>query len=209
MHINILETSCVYRLLCWIAPRFPTARRLLCLCDSNVARCAIHKGRSSSRSLLRALRRIAAVQVAFGLYVHLPYCPTRLMPADHPSRGAEIPEPGPPFVSTSCSRRAFRDLAVLPRLRRWAAAWLRMLILLSGFRPCGGGPHRGSSWTFRGAYTPSPLDFDSTLGFPGEGPLPHGFLPPCFLCRGLLSSFRSVRGQLFVGKDVRLISNLC
>ena len=97
MHINILETSCVYRLLCWIAPRFPTARRLLCLCDSNVARCAIHKGRSSSRSLLRALRRIAAVQVAFGLYVHLPYCPTRLMPADHPSRGAEIPEPGPPL----------------------------------------------------------------------------------------------------------------
>ncbi|CAE7800728.1 unnamed protein product, partial [Symbiodinium sp. CCMP2456] len=37
-------------------------------------------------------RRIAAVQVAYGLYTHLPCCPTRLMPAEHPSRDAEIPD---------------------------------------------------------------------------------------------------------------------
>ena len=58
---------------------------------------------------------------------------------------------------------------MLPRLRRWTAAWLRFTFLLSAFKPSAGGPHRGAGHAFR-TYVPSPLDFVSTLGFPGEGP---------------------------------------
>ena len=101
IHINILESSTVYKLMCWLARHRPCASRFVCLCDSNVARCCLHKGRSSSKALQRALRGLAVVQVSFGQYPHLPYCPTRLMPADGPSRLDQIPSPGRTFLDSS------------------------------------------------------------------------------------------------------------
>ncbi|CAE7219683.1 unnamed protein product [Symbiodinium microadriaticum] len=45
VHINILEASCVYRLVCALAKQSGPLR-VVSLCDSNVAKCAITKGRS-------------------------------------------------------------------------------------------------------------------------------------------------------------------
>ena len=202
IHINILESSTVYKLMCWLARHRPCASRFACLCDSNVARCCLHKGRSSSKALQRALRRLAVVQVSFGQYPHLPCCPTRLMPADGPSRLDQISAPGRTFLDSSWTLAELRRLAVLPRLRRWTAAWLRFTFLLSSLRPSAGGPHRGAGLAFR-TYTPSPLDFDSTLGFPGEGPSCRSFGLLLLLWASSLFRVGSVKAGLSHGLPPR------
>ena len=129
--------------------------RLASLIDSNVSRCAISKGRSRSRALTKVLSRISSVSLPCGLYGALPFCPTRLMPADGPSRGASV-------------LPSLRSLAALLRLRRWASNWARLCLHLV-------------PWTFPSpldrdsrrpalTYVPPPFDFDSSLGLPGEGP---------------------------------------
>ncbi|CAE7881265.1 fat-7, partial [Symbiodinium microadriaticum] len=138
----------------------------------NVAKCSLQKGRSPSSALARGLRRQAAVAVAFGLFPQVPFCPTRLTPADHPSRGAEIPPPGEGFLSEDWTWPQIRSLSALPRLRRWAATWVRFALVLSSYRPCVDGCYRGQHRSYR-TFVPSPLDFDATLGFPGEGPPGH------------------------------------
>ena len=80
VHINVLEASSIYRLLDIVARRGGPLR-FASLCDSNVARCALAKGRSPSKALARVTKRAA-----------LPFCPTRWMPADGPSRDS-LPEP--------------------------------------------------------------------------------------------------------------------
>ena len=169
VHINLLETACVYRLCCKLARQGLVAARFCSLCDSNVARCAIAKGRSPSAGLKKGLRRIGAVCLAFGLYPAAPYCPTRLMPADHPTRDKPLPPALPGFSLSQFSSQELRCLAALPKLRRWAAGWVRLLLLLSDFRPAGRPEDRFRCRSFR-TFVPSPLAFDATLGYPGEGP---------------------------------------
>ncbi|CAJ1398946.1 unnamed protein product [Effrenium voratum] len=94
-HINILEAAAVYRLLTHVA-RKGCKVRLVNLVDSHVALSAIGKGRSPSRGLTPILRRIAAVQLAAGLYPVFPFVPTRLNPGDAPTRDYEVPAPLPP-----------------------------------------------------------------------------------------------------------------
>ncbi|OLQ11460.1 hypothetical protein AK812_SmicGene4704 [Symbiodinium microadriaticum] len=167
VHINILEASCVYRLVCALAKQSGPLRAVS-LCDSNVAKCAITKGRSPSFGLSPVLRRLAAVSVAFGISCSLVFCPTRLMPADHPSRDSAIPEPVPSALPLSDKPGLLRALVGLPPLRRWASGWVRLVLGL-GFSFSWAGGHRDAGRSFR-TFVPSPLDFDRTLGFPGEGP---------------------------------------
>ena len=167
VHINILEASCVYRLVCALAKQSGPLR-VVSLCDSNVAKCAIAKGRSPSFGLSPVLRRLAAVSVAFGISCSLVFCPTRLMPADHPSRDSAIPEPVPSALQLSDKPGLLRALVGLPPLRRWASGWVRLVLGLGFPFPWAGG-HRDAGRSFR-TFVPSPLDFDRTLGFPGEGP---------------------------------------
>ncbi|CAE7257709.1 unnamed protein product [Symbiodinium microadriaticum] len=170
VHINLLETACLYRLLCYLARRGVLAKRFCPLCDSNVAKCSVSKGRSPSRALSRGLKRIAAVATAFGLAMQVPFCPARLMPADHPSRDAPIPEPIPGFLGPSWTLAEVRSLASLPKLRRWASNGLRLFLLVSRYKPPLLSQHRCAGLSFR-AFVPPCLDFDATLGYPGEGPL--------------------------------------
>ncbi|CAE7324647.1 unnamed protein product [Symbiodinium necroappetens] len=158
VHINILECSCVYRL--------PVAQ---------------------------VLRRIFAVGLAFGLY---------------PS--AEIPDPLPGRLGHLVGYGALLPLTRIVPSRRWASNWLRLFFGLTGYRPLGAGEaYRYQGRSFR-AFVPCPLsfcsfglvpsyldfvwpprpsspplvDFDSSLGFPGEGPqadrngFPRPFRPP-------------------------------
>ena len=170
VHINILETSTFGRLMKMLAARGGNVR-FASLIDSNVARCSLAKGRSSSRALSQALDRVAATAIGYGLYAALPFCPTRLMPADGPSRQEGVKEPGLGLCVADYPPELSRVLLALPRIRRWAANWVRLVLLL-GFRPhsdlCASA--RYATWSFRLFCRPH-LDFDSTLGFPGEGPL--------------------------------------
>ena len=197
VHINILECSCIYRLMCSLARRSGPLR-FVSLCDSAVTCHALRKGRSPSRGLRRVLRRISAVSLAFGLYPSAPYCPTRLMPADHPSRDAEIPDPLPSRLGHLVGYDALLPLTRIVPARRWASNWLRLFFGLTGYRPLGANePYRFQGHSVR-TFVPCPLDFcssasgcvpfgptfvrpprpssppvldfDSSLGFPGEGP---------------------------------------
>lgn len=86
-HINLFELRAVTTSLRWVLS-FPSSvdRRLLLLCDSQVAVGALMKGRSSSQPILRRLRHIAALLLASGLRVCARWIASHLNPADEPSR---------------------------------------------------------------------------------------------------------------------------
>eukprot|EP00438_Fugacium_kawagutii_P005971 Skav202222 [mRNA] locus=scaffold2694:32189:41526:+ [translate_table: standard] len=201
-HINVLELSVVLRLVSRLA-RQRVYGRVVVLVDSNVVRCAASKGRSSARSLMKVLRRISALCVVCGLYLVFGFVPTRLNPSDDPTRSVPLRVPGESFDLDSWDSSSIYKLANFSRCRRWASNWLRLTLRLLG--PCAldfadrslfriprfpAGLVHHSSLDFSG------LDFDSTLGFPGEGPsspvgLWFGMAPRlvvlCFtLCHGVV-----------------------
>ena len=171
VHINVLEAQAVLRLLKIVARRGGDLRVPVFI-DSHVVRSCIARGRSSALSLRSVLKKIAVFSLAFGIYVGARFSPTRLNPADCPTR--DIPFPSPcQLVSQDCSPNGLSFLASICNLRRWAANWCRLTLLLhpallefhldaSCHRSYPIIPALESEWT---------LDFDSTLGYPGEGPL--------------------------------------
>ena len=169
VHINILESSTVYRLLRSIAAETDSVR-VVSLLDSNVSRCALSKGRSSSKGLYQVLCRTAALEVGVGLYPAYPFCTTRWMPADGPSRDGSPPPAAPGLDAGWISGDRLIDLQQVPRLRRWASNWVRLFLRLASpslpllHRDC-----RFASFSAR-AFLCSGMDFDATLGYPGEGP---------------------------------------
>ena len=163
--------------------------------DSQVAKSAAAKGRSSSRSLGFALMRSSALQVAFGLFVAYGFAPTRLNIADDPTRFVDLRAPS--------SRRLFESLPApvwhavsAVRMRRPVASWARLFLLVAFDSPSDkaflesllAGPF--SCWLSGDVH--SQLDFDSTLGFPGEGPF-LSFSEPLSSFVGLSGCFLSAR----------------
>eukprot|EP00435_Cladocopium_sp_Y103_P020656 s317_g5.t1 len=178
-HINLLELKAAERL---VESQAKTAisMRFISMVDSNVTRGALGKGRSASKAIAKILCRINSLLVAADLYMVNPFCPTRLNVADDPTRSKDLRAPVPGLSQTMLSRDQVFDLATLPRLRRWASNWARLIILLlspsvlhlrqrSVYR-------RSSVFQTRQGFQLSPrldfscMDFDSTLGYPGEGP---------------------------------------
>lgn len=183
VHINIKETSAFTRLAYWMAVNSPKTRFTSGL-DSFVSISAIIKGRSASYGLRPAIRRIGSTLVAGCLYPALHFFPTRYNKADHPTRNVAIPRPVPGSILRQNCLAEIISLAKIPGLKRFAANWVRLVLLLVG-KPL---PWLRShdSWRFQ-HYAPSaypiswcskaarkvrhdPLDFDASLGFPGEGP---------------------------------------
>ena len=173
-HINVLETSAIYRALA-DAARGGGDCRLIYLCDSHVARASVARGRTSSDALRPLLRRISSLCVGYGLYPAGRFAPTRLNPADCPTRDLTLPPPSKSSILSGSDAWILR----LPLCRRWASNWLRLVLLVIPSAHCFSASDsvRKSSrlpialheWT---------LDFDSTLGFPGEGPSLRLFLTP-------------------------------
>ena len=162
-HINLLELRAVLRLVLGLVME-KKKTRVVSFIDSNVCRCALGKGRSSSRALTSILRKVNVLMVAGGIWMVTPYMPTRLNAADDPTRchglRAPLPEAGLPELSPE----EIFQCALLPRTRRWASGWVRLTILLIGF----GCICFGDKSRYRNH---GPLvDFDATLGYPGEGP---------------------------------------
>ena len=180
-HINILEEAALLRLAqrC-LGLRYPT--RITAMVDSNVVRGASSKGRSSSIGLSTVLRRFNALCVAGALYFNIPFCPTRHNVADDPTRDHALRVPLPGFGIQELSREQLFDFCELPKLRRWAANWARLIIRVGGL--CFIYLHRRDLYR-RSLFTSGPtkhVDFDSTLGFPGEGPPSFHVLPELLGC---------------------------
>lgn len=190
-HINVLELSVVVK-LAGILVKAGKSVRVVVLVDSNVVRCAAAKGRSSSRALARALCRLAALCIAGGIYLSIGFAPTRLNPADDPTRDRDIRTASNGLGLSFWDPVDLYRLAAVPKLRRWISNWVRLVLCLLG--PC------ALSFSDRSLYRspafpfgfPGAVDFptehlphvrrqfDSTLGFPGEGPL--GFFTGLFSC---------------------------
>ena len=182
-HINILETASYLQALKDAARR--GEGRASFLLDSAVALFSTSKGRSSSRALAPILRKIMAIAVAFGVFPSGHFCPTRLNIADDPTRDAVLREKLPRQGAREClDKEAVYKLASLPKTKRWTSNWISLVInlaLSNGILPPG---LSNLSWRASQALPPISLhqalkDFDSTLGFPGEGPF---CLAPPFLC---------------------------
>ena len=189
-HINILEMAVLGRLAKSLGS-LGTPLRVVSLADSFVVAAAVSKGRTSSLGLGPVLRRYNATCVAAGLYFNIPFVPTRLNPPDDLTRDVPLRSPAGSFDVRNWPLDSLYDLAELPKTRRWISNWVRLLLSLCGpsllnlsnrsvFRRS----HLGL-WTLPDAFLPLPMDFDSTLGFPGEGPVPY--LQPVTILLGLFS----------------------
>ena len=171
-HINILEGRAILRMLLFLAKRGGDCR-VLYLCDSHVARSCFVKGRSASGSMRKLLQQTAAVCLAFGIYPAGVFAPTRCNPADCPTRDLDFPKPIPWTIVFEEEPMMLRALASIKGLRRWASSWVRLSLLL-----CPGILNPlfdfSSSWRKHPPEAVRPsvrlMDFDATLGYPGEGP---------------------------------------
>ena len=127
-HINIQEASAFLQLSYDLAMTSPNTRFSVGL-DSNVALSAIQKGRSPSYGLRPYMRKIGTTLTAGCLYPSLHFFPTRLNPADHPTRNNKLPEP----LINSIRKEGPRGVFTLSRvsgLRRFAANWARLVLLV-------------------------------------------------------------------------------
>ena len=169
-HINILETAAALRAYEAEALKGGDLR-FVSMIDSHVALCALTRGRSASGALRHLLKRASTLSLAYGLYQAGRFAPTRMNPADHPTRDTEIPDAlAPSFLELD--EEKWRWLASLSGMRRWTSNWLRLSLMLC--------PSWTSFFTDRSCLRqygplldfepPAALDFDATLGFPGEGP---------------------------------------
>lgn len=180
-HINILELAVVVRLMSSLV-KAGKYFRVVVLVDPNVVKRAASKGRSSAKPLQRSLCRLAALAIAGGICIHgLWILPTRWNPANDPTMDTVIRGSVPGLNLDSWFPADIFRLSALPRLRRWASSWARLVMLLSGpdvlsladqnLYRCPRFPY-GLSSSCSGNYLApaSSMDFDSTCGFPGEGP---------------------------------------
>ena len=94
-HINILEMKMIKAELKALVKESTDPCRAVLLVDSRVCVGAFGKGRSSSRQLNRILRSMIGWSVAGQKTLHLIWIGTKANPADHPSRGVDIPDPQP------------------------------------------------------------------------------------------------------------------
>ena len=186
-HINLLELAALVELSRRVAKAHGSCR-VLSFVDSAVVRGACSKGRSASSGISKLLRRFCSICVAAGLYFTTPFCPTRLNPADDPTRCRDVREAMDGTWIGDCSQEELYLMATHRPLRRWTSNWISLVLKLLG--------PNALSFKDRSLFRSFPikpphlyhyhLDFDSSLGFPGEGPL--FFLLP-LLTYGLCSSF--------------------
>lgn len=169
-HINLLEVASGLRVYEEEAKRGGDVR-FVNLYDSQVALCALGKGRSSSLALRPLLKKSSTLSIAYGLYAAGRFTPTRMNPADHPTRDTEIPSPLSSLLPSTSAEIMW--LCKLKGLRRWTSNWIRLSILLvpswiSFFADPSAIRRYPMTIGLRSSSTL--MDFDQTLGFPGEGP---------------------------------------
>lgn len=127
-HINVYEASTVTSLLNQLIKDEPSTRHNLVV-DSRVAQGSLVKGRSSALSLQPVLQKAAACQLAGDIYPAISFGPTRIIPADAPSRDREIEQPVPHSILSSIATTTVPKLHDC-RLPRPYANWVRLSLLV-------------------------------------------------------------------------------
>ena len=122
--------------------------------------------------------------IAGCLYPAFLFAPTRMNPSDCPTRNAKYPEACVNSFSEGLDFEECLRLSEVNKLRRFASNWVRLVFLLLKTKLRWKNHRDGQSWRFT-HYSPSTLpaspgpatwghfadlDFDMSLGFPGEGP---------------------------------------
>ena len=108
-HINILEGETMVLWLRWLLrTRSHHCSRFVLLIDSSVLLGAASKGRSST-CLIRVLRTIAALELAWDLQVHLVLVPSLEHLADDPSRGKRKRQREKPALAQPTSPRDWSE----------------------------------------------------------------------------------------------------
>ena len=87
------EVEAIHATLRVVTRDTPLPQRILVLVDSLVTRGVVSKGRSASRKLNAAWSRCVPICLGQGVAVGPIYVPTRLNPADGPSRLQEVAPP--------------------------------------------------------------------------------------------------------------------
>ena len=167
--------------------------------DSSVVLGAHRKGRSTARLLAPSLRRAAAILCAGGLYPSLHFAPTRLNTADDPTRDKDCREAfGVPLTALVNPR----DVSKISRLTRPISGWVRLSLLVGApsAATCKRRFHCLLDFPSSSRYgcpfldrqRRRLLDFDSTLGFPGEGPRTFWIFPLFLLLASCCPAFGSL-----------------
>ena len=176
-HINILELAVVVRLVSKLAEAGVKCRVIIFV-DSNVVKCSVNKGRSSSKALAVLLKKLGALAVGGGIYPILVFSLTRLNPADDPTRQKEIRSPVVGLSIESWDRNDAWKAISFGGVKRFASNWCCLVVGLLGpcvlwlsdrsiYRSSIAPPTEGCvSYEYDGS-----IEFDSTKGFPGEGPM--------------------------------------
>ena len=168
-HINVRELRAALRHVLTEA-RGRQHLKVLMVLDSRVAMGALGKGRSAASLLNRELRAALPELLGQDLYPGFLFGPSRLNPADAPSRLRSLPMDGPgravedppPGLPRWARRimagdfKEFDELARCPAQSRVTVGWA---CLVSRLAAANGMP-----------MSPKESPFDSTLGYPGEGP---------------------------------------
>eukprot|EP00438_Fugacium_kawagutii_P027450 Skav208101 [mRNA] locus=scaffold1681:249518:254098:- [translate_table: standard] len=187
-HINILEEAAILR-LCSLLAREAKPLRFAIMVDSNVVRCATAKGRTSSRCLGSVLKRVTALCVAAGFYISIPFCPARLNASDDPTRGRTVRCPIKGWNLNEWDSEDIYELASLPKTKRWASNWIRIVIGMVGpevLHLRDRSIYRQVPWHRSKYIAKYDMDFDASSGFPGEGPT-NPFLLLLSWCIGIFA----------------------
>eukprot|EP00438_Fugacium_kawagutii_P013361 Skav216467 [mRNA] locus=scaffold1123:2159:6532:+ [translate_table: standard] len=128
-HINVLESRSFVALL-MDKLLAGGGVRFVCLLDSQVAKGALAKGRSSAWSLRTSLLRAMAISVAGNLHPAYGFAPTRLNTADAPTRDKDLPEPAELSILDFLTDRQVSQVHAL-QFSKAVAGWIRLFILAS------------------------------------------------------------------------------
>ena len=164
---------------------------------------AVHINRLETDAAVNVLRTLAlrGGDRRFTLF-------TRLNASDAPTRDSDLPEPSPSSVLTGLDCLATDAVFSLGGLTRARSGWVRLSLLLfrkpearsaliHALREFPSASRFGGVSCVRPGQH-SPLQFDKTLGFPGEGPCPS---PVQFLCWLLLLPLAATSMPLLVPRN--------
>ncbi|CAE7908265.1 tri1 [Symbiodinium sp. KB8] len=180
-HINELESNSVLVLYKKLALAGGDLRSAV-ITDSSVVLGSHTKGRSSAKLIRRSLQRAGCTIIAGGLYPSVLFSPTRWNAADDPTRSTDLRAPFGFSLCKGLSREELRALSSLRLLTRARANWLLLAL-----------PEVSLYDLFK------TIDFDKTLGFPGEGTTNSNC---CLVSGNVLSLIQPPTG--YNGSDVRV-----
>jgi len=169
VHINIREVRTLLCEVCRVGAQHPGSH-VLGTADSRVSIGAAGKGRSASAALNSELKIKIPDIIGFDIYPGYLFSPTRIIPADDPSRLRPLRAHGRPYCPDwwiplqNGDYDLFDYWARLPKQSRDCSEWARLVVklLLSKGR----------------RLKPKDDVWDSTLGYPGEGPPPRSLPRP-------------------------------